>query len=311
RRLTWFGARRWQLAVGSVAETAVVAVAGAAVGWALGSGIGALVAWRAGVPAGAVLAHSVVAGRGFVLAAAIALAAVLVVVLSLRAGEARLGTLTVTPVDVAALGALAAVVIALARGAAGTQALANERGTGAVLLVLPALIAFVAAVVWARVLTPALRTLERRGRSAPVPFRLAALSLARNPGRAAVAVAFLVVSLGLALFAETYRSTLARGETDQAAFAVPADFVVREDLTKLVPVFQAAPLRRFGTLAHTTPALRLSGNVRRLEGSPGLTVLGIPAQDVERIRWRDDYSPLSRAQIAQRLQPAGSVALHG
>src|SRR5256886_7521055 len=54
RRLTWFGARRWQLAVGSVAETAVVAVAGAAVGWALGSGIGALVAWRAGVPAGAV-----------------------------------------------------------------------------------------------------------------------------------------------------------------------------------------------------------------------------------------------------------------
>jgi hypothetical protein len=314
RRLTWFGARRWQLVEGSMAETAAVAFAGAAVGWAVGSGVGALVAARAGVPAGAVLEHSVVAGRGFVLAAAIALAAALVVLLSLRAGSARLGALTVTPVDAAAVGAAVAVVIALARGAANTQSLANEGGTGAVLLVLPALITFVAAVLWARVLTPALRGLERQGRAGPVPVRLAALSLARNPGRAAVAVAFLVVSLGLALFAATYRSTLARGESDQAAFSVPADFVVGEDLTKLVPVFQAAPLQRFQSLApgvRVIPVLRLSGNVRQLEQSPGLTLLGIPAQDVPALRWRDDYSPLSRREIAQRLGPTGDVSLHG
>ena len=37
-------------------------------------------------------------------------------------------------------------------------------------------------------------------------LRLATLSLARNPGRAAVAVAFLAISLGLALFASVYRS---------------------------------------------------------------------------------------------------------
>src|SRR5207247_9210751 len=54
-----------------------------------------------------------------------------------------------------------------------------------------------------------------------------------------------------------------------------------------------------------------SGNIRRLEGSPGLTLLGIPARDITRIRWRSDYSSLSRAQIAQRLQPTGSVALRG
>jgi hypothetical protein len=311
RRLTWFGARRWQLVVGSVAEIGVVALVGALAGWAVGSAVGAFVANRAGVPAEAVLLHSVVSWGGVGLAAAIAVAAALVVLLSLRAGAARVGGLTVTLVDVAALGALGAVVLALARGAADTASLATERGTGAVLLLLPALIAFVAAVVWARVLTPALRALERSGRNAPVPVRLAALSLARNPGRAAVAVAFLVVSLGLALFAETYRSTLAQGENDQAAFAVPADFVVREDLTKLVPVFQAAPLQRFGALAHATPVLRVSGNVRRLEGSPGLTLLGIPARDITRIRWRGDYSSLSRAQIAQRLRPAGSVALRG
>jgi hypothetical protein len=314
RRLTWLGARRWQLATGSVAETAIVAVAGAAAGWAVGSGIGALVAARADVPAGSVLAHSVVAGRGFVLAASIAVAAALVVLLSLRAGSARLGALTVTPVDVAAVGALVAIVIALARGAADTQSLANETGTGAVLLVLPALITFVAAVLWARVLTPALRALERPGRGWPVPVRLAALSLARNPGRAAVAVAFLVVSLGLALFAETYRSTLARGEADAASFDAPADFVVREDLTKLVPVLRAAPIQRFRSLAPgatAIPVLRLSGNVRELEQSPGVTLLGIPAQDIRELRWRDDYSPLSRREIAQRLQPTGSMSLHG
>ncbi|MFL5950525.1 MAG: hypothetical protein ACJ74M_02875 [Gaiellaceae bacterium] len=311
RRLTWFGARRWQLVVGSVAETGVVAALGAVTGWAVGTAVGALVAQRAGVPGGAVLAHSVVSWHGVALAAGIAFAAALVVLLSLRAGAARVGGLTITLVDVAAIGAVVAVVLALARGAADASSLADERGTGAVLLLLPALIAFVAAVVWARVLTPALRAIERGGRNAAVPVRLAALSLARNPGRAAVAVAFLVVSLGLALFAETYRSTLVRGEHDEAAFAVPADFVVREDLTKLVPVFQAAPLQRFDSVAHATPVARLSGNVRRLEGSPGLTVLGIPANDIARIRWRGDYSSLSRAQIADRLRPSGSVGLRG
>jgi hypothetical protein len=311
RRLTWFGARRWQLVTCSVAENGVVAVVGALLGWLLGSGIGALVADRAGVPVGSVLTHSVIAGRGIALAVGISLAAALAVLLSLRAGTARVGALTVTLVDVAAAGALVAVVLALARGAADTQSLANERGTGAVLLLLPALIAFVAAVVWARVLGPGLRVLERQGRNAPVPVRLAALSLARNPGRAAVAVAFLVVSLGLALFAETYRSTLARGETDQAAFTVPADFVVREDLTKLIPVFRAAPVARFAKVGHPIPVLRLSGNVRRLEGSPGLTALGIPADDIPRLRWRSDYSSLSQAEIARRLEPARDVSLRG
>src|SRR5207245_656462 len=82
-----------------------------------------------------------------------------------------------------------------ARGAANTSTLANERGTGAVLLLLPALIAFVAAVVVARALAPGLGLLERWGRRGPASVRLAALSLARHPGRAAIAVAFLVVSL--------------------------------------------------------------------------------------------------------------------
>jgi hypothetical protein len=314
RRLTWYGARRWQLVLGSAAEAATLASAGAVVGWLVGSGIGAVVADRAGVPAGGVLRHSVLAGRGFVLAAAIAAAAAAVVLLSLRAGSARLGALTVTPVDAAALGAAAAVVLAVARGTADTGALAEERRTGALLLLLPALVAFVAAVLWARVLAPSLRLLERWEREGPVALRLAALSLARNPGRAAIAVAFLVVSLGLALFAEAYRATLVRGQHDQAAYAVPVDAIVREDVTKLIPVLRAAPLERFRAVAPGVDAVRvvrLPGNVRRLETSRGFTLLGLPAGTLPEIRWRRDYASLSPEELARRLRPAGPVGLRG
>jgi len=314
RRLTWYGARRWQLILGSAAEAAAVALVGAVLGWLLGSAVGAIVADRAGASAGAILRHSVIAGRAFVLATAIAAAAAAVVLLSLRAGSARLGALTVTPVDAAAVGAAFAVVFALARGAADAGALADERGTGAVLLLLPALIAFAAAVLFARVLAPSLRLLERWGRSGPVALRLAALSLARNPGRAAVAVAFLVVSLGLALFAQAYRATLTRGQQDQAEFAVPVDAIVREDLTKLVPVLRVAPVDRFRSLSsdvRAIPVVRLPGNVRRLETSRGFTLLGLPAQDLTALSWRGDYSSLSQDELARRLRPARSVAPNG
>ncbi len=49
-----------------------------------------------------------------------------------------------------------------------------------------------------------------------------AVSLGRGPGAAAVTVAFLVLAFALALLAEGYRATLARGEADQAAFRGPA-----------------------------------------------------------------------------------------
>ncbi len=313
RRLTWYGARRWQLALVSGGEAVVVALAGAALGWAVGAGIGALVAGRADVPAGAVLRHSVANAGGVALAAGLGLTAAVVVLLSLRMAAARLGALTVTPIDAAAAGAVVAVAVALARGAADANTLADERGTGAVLLVLPALIAFAAAVVCARALAPALRLLERAGRSGPTPIRLAALSLARNPGRAAVAAAFLVVTLGLAVFAEAYRSTLARGQRDQAAFAVPVDAIAKEDLTRLVPVLRAAPVERFAAAvpgAHAFPVIRLSGNIAGAEGR-GFDLLGVPSDDLDNLRWRDDYSPESRQALASVLRPRGSVALRG
>jgi hypothetical protein len=314
RRLTWYGARGWQLALVSTAEIVAVALVGAALGWALGAGVGALVAAQADVPVGATLGHSVLSAGGLALAVGLGLAAAVVVLLSLRMASARLGALTVTPVDAAAVGAVVVVVVALARGEADASALADQQGTGAVLVLLPALIAFVAAVVCARALAPALRLLERSGRSGPTSARLAALSLARNPGRAAVTAAFLVVTIGLAVFAEAYRATLTRSQRDQAAFTIPVDAIAREDLTRLVPVLRAAPVDRFAAAApdaRAFPVVRLSGDVRATEGGGGFELLGIPAGDLGSISWRDDYSSESRQTLAARLRPQGSVALRG
>ena len=112
----------------------------------------------------------------------------LVLLLSLWRPRRRVGPLTITAIDVAAIGALVAVVLALVRGSADSASIAQEQGTGVFLLLLPGLVAFVAAVLGVRLLPPILRLLERSTRRSVVPLRLAAVSLARNPGRSAIAV---------------------------------------------------------------------------------------------------------------------------
>jgi hypothetical protein len=209
----------------------------------------------------------------------------------------QLGRLALTPLDMAALGALGIVLVGWARGSVGAQQLSGG-GTNAFLLLVPALIVFAAAIVSARLLAPALRALGRAGRRGPVALRLAAASLARNPGHAAVAATFLVASLGLALFAVAYRSTLTQGERDEAAFAVPASYVLTEDFNQLVPVPHGAQrLTR-----RSTPVVRLSGNV---PSGATFGFLALPRHGIETIGgWRSDFASKSRAQLAAALSPA-------
>jgi hypothetical protein len=216
----------------------------------------------------------------------------------------RLGGASVSILDMAALGALLAIGVGLARGDADPASLAGG-GTGAFLLLLPALVAFVAAVACARLLAPLLRAVERAGRAGPLPVRLAALSLARSPGRTTVAAGFLVVSLGLALFAVVYRATLLAGQRDQAAYAVPADFVLSEDLAQLVPVTHVPP-----PPGDAIPVVRETGDVARLETSAGADVLGIPAGRIASLDgWRDDFSDEPLARLAASIRPAAPVSL--
>jgi hypothetical protein len=312
RRLTWFGGRRWQVFLVTAAETVAVALAGAVLGWAVGGGIAAVVADSAGSPAGAVLMHSALAGSGLAAGAGLAVAAAFILILVLSVPPLSLGGWTFTPLDAAALGALLAILLALARGDTDARSLAAGGGAGTLLLLLPGLVTFVVAVAAARLLVPGLRVLERAARGSRVHVRLAALSLARSPGRAAVAVTFLVASLGLGLFAVVYRSTLDEGISKQAAYAVPRDFTVREDLSPagLVAPLEAAPISRYKALgAEVTPVLRRTASA----GDVGqVTVLGVPADAVASLDgWQDRFSALSRGEIVDRIRPESEPALRG
>jgi hypothetical protein len=312
RRLTGFGATRTQIAVAAIAEAVVLAFLGALAGWIAGIGLGALVARRLGSPVGEVIGHSVLAPSGIGVTLGLAGAAAIVLFLALRARPVRVGRLSISALDVAAGAAVAGVVLALARGVADENSLATERGTGVVLLLLPGLIVFAGAVLAARIFVPSLRMLERFGRRGPVAARLAALSLARNPGHAAVTVAFLVVSLGLALFAATYRSTLVQGQKDQAAFTVPRDVILSEDLARLVSVVDAAPSSAYRRLGEAAPVVRLSGDVPGALSGAGLTVLGIPANAVPKLDgWRGDFSRSSLAGLGRRIAPRGAMGVRG
>ncbi|HEY7380969.1 MAG TPA: hypothetical protein VH572_07150, partial [Gaiella sp.] len=312
RRLTWAGARRAHLAVLTGVEGAVVAIAGVVAGWAGGAVAGALVAAAAGAPAGAVLRESVVAPTGVALLALTALVSAVLVVLAVSVPPARARRPGL--VDLAALAAAVVAAAAVLGGAVGDDRLATDDGAALLLLALPGLVSFAAAVTAARLFAPLARWIAGRARGR-VGLRLAAVSLGRGPGSAALTVAFLTLALSLAVLAEGYRSTLARAEREQAAFRVPLDVVVREDLRSLVRVFDAAPLERYRSLgadvvAH--PVLRATGDVGRTERVTGVTVLGLPAAAIERLRvWREGWADAPRSELASRIAPRGDTALRG
>jgi hypothetical protein len=268
----------------------------------VGAAVAAVVARQAGSPAWPVIDHALLSGGGLATAACTAAASALLLYLTVRAPALQPGPLALTPLDVAGLAAVAVVLVGYARGSVDTQSLGTSSGTGAFVLLVPALVTFAAAIAAVRLLVPALRALGRAGRRGPVALRLAALSLARNPGGATVVATFLVASLGLALFALAYRSTLLQGQQDEAAYAVPAPYVADDDLSQLVPV-----LHGWGR-APATQVLRLSGNV---PSSTSFAFLGVPAGSVTRIGgWRRDFSTLSLSEIARAIEPGSSMALH-
>ena len=299
RRLTWCGARRWQVELFTLAESIVLAALSTLVGWVLGGVVAAFIAARAGSPAADVVSHALLSRSGVLTALAMALVAGLLLFLTVRTPGVELGRVAFTPLDAAALGAVAVVLVGWARGSVDAQQLATGGGTSAFLLLVPALIVFAASVLAARLLAPALRALGRAGRQGPISLRLAAASLARNPGHAAVAATFLVASLGLALFAVAYRSTLLRGQRDEASYAVPASYVLSEDFAQLVPVMHGpAP-------PTSAQVLRLSGNV-----NSGTTFAFLGLGPLDGVGgWRPDFSTRPLHELGAAIAPRRDTSL--
>ena len=314
RRLTWFGAQRWQIGLLGAIESAGVAVAGVLVGWLLGVGVAAVAARAAGAPVVDVLRESVLSSAGLGIVGATAAAAALVVWLTVSAPSRLVGRFGA--LDVVGVLALVVAGVALAGGAADADRLARDDGSALLLLLVPALVAVAAAVLVARLLPPLARWWANRGRRS-LAARLAAVGLARGPGAAVATAGFLTIAFAVALLAEGYRATLSRADREQAAFQVPHEIVVREDLRNLVRVFEASSLARFGELAgpdgQARPVLRVSAGAGRAERVSGVSVLGLDASAIESVGvWRDEWAAgRDTAALAALVEPGRSAEMRG
>ena len=124
RRLVWFGARRWQVELFTLAESASLAALGTIVGWVVGGGVAAAIAARAGSPASQVVTHALLSPSGILGALGVAAAAGLLLYATVRAPGVAVGRLAFTPLDAAATGAIAVVLVGWARGSVDSQQLA-------------------------------------------------------------------------------------------------------------------------------------------------------------------------------------------
>ena len=301
-RLRRFGALRWQVLAETTAHAAIVVVPAVLVGWLAGVAAGAWIAFEADRSVGDVLGRSSLSATGLEWALALAAVGVTVIVITVRARSIAIRGIRLTAGDVAAVGAVAVVVAAV--GAGETDA---ENRSGTLLFLVPLLIAFAAAIVVSRLLGPAFRLAERVAPRTRVSVRLALLSLVRNPGPAAFAVVFLVVAAGLAVFAQTYRATLAANQRDTAAYAVPLDYVVKRDASRGL----GAPVPLAGFYRDPIGVVRRPGEAPTLNRNRRVTVLGLPAGALERLRWRDDYSESSPETLARDVAWQGQAGLRG
>ncbi|MFI5101017.1 MAG: FtsX-like permease family protein, partial [Actinomycetes bacterium] len=272
------GATRWTVRLLATVEAVVPVLVGTLLGLGLGALVGAVTATQAGLAAGSTAATAVTAALPGVLLGA-ALAVVVVAVTSSWGGSADRTAWRV--VDATVVVGLAVVALSVARGTVGAAAL--DSGTDPLLAALPVLVVLCGGLLAAR-LWPATVTLL--GRVVPhrwVAARLALLGGSRRPLRPVATVAFLTAATAVVVFAGSYRSTLAQGAVDQAAFTVPLSARVSTGSTLERPL-DVAPPSAYAALAagaRVRPVVRSAAGLRvsATEAVP-VEVLGVdPAAD--------------------------------
>jgi hypothetical protein len=287
-RLRLVGARSSQLFALAAGEAGIVSAAGLATGAAIAV-VAGLALGDAAAVGHALLRWQVLGGA----VAAWSCVAALICSLTLIPSA----TLLVVG-DLLSVAALAALALALARGSSGSDPLP-------VLLAPLACLAGGALVF--RGAAFGLRACERLSRGGPPLVRVALTGLARGPGLASLAIASIAISTGLGGFALSYRATLKRSASDQAADRVPLDATLAPGADFRSPL-ELAPLARWRELAGG-PALP----IRRTDAgyvSGGATVtvpaLGLPASSLPLIRgWRSSDGSAPLATLAARLRADG------
>jgi hypothetical protein len=307
-QLAGLGASRRQLAAWRLVETGVPAAAGL------------LLAFAGVLAAAALYAHGRDLGSPFIGSAlplatvaamvGIAFGASVVVLAWARprtAAPARAGAL-----EVGACVALAVIVWqAASTGGLDPDTLAGSGDTVPVMLFVPALAVLAFGVVLLRLLPFGYRLLERAARRGAPPVRLGLLGTVRHPRLAGAATTFLAVSLGTALFALNYRSTLVADAHAGASFRAGAAWRVTERSERPPATSSVAPLTRYRKVTHESPlpVLRLSGALDATGGpsAADIEVLGVPAPRLRELRgWRPSFSNDSPAEIGRAIARPGA-----
>jgi hypothetical protein len=293
-RLRAVGARTHQLAAFVLADCALTCGAALVAGAIAAVVAAAVLAGAAHEPLGGILVHSLASWRGVAaLAGGWLLSTLLVAALVTAPAGARIA-------DVAALAAVAALALALA---------GNDSGSTAQAILLAPLCALAAGVLVLRLCGLLLMAGERAARHGPMALRVAFVGLARRPALPSLWVAFVAVAVGLGGFALSYRATLARSASDQAAATVPLDAIVSPGPSFATP-FTLASAHRWAVLARGVawPVRRTQATFVSGEASVTVPALGVPAAALARLHgWRSTDGSAPLHTLARRIASAGPV----
>jgi len=254
------GVARAQLALASLAEVALLAVAGAVAGIVLGSYLANLLMSVSGLPAGpgnglvGMVRRGLAGGAWWPAAALVVMAIIVVMWPALRPvtpGAARLRRGRQAAVAMAARAGLDAALIGLGvlafwelrRYSASPRLAGGTLGIDPVLAVAPALALAGTALLPLRALPAAARLLDRlsaRGRN--LAAALASWQVSRRPLRQGGPILLVVLAMGTGTLVLAQHQSWRQSQLDQAAFATGAD--VRVNLAAPFPV------DRTGALAH-------------------------------------------------------------
>ncbi len=297
-RLRTAGARSHQLAAFVVIDCAVTCGAALVAGALAALGAAAVLAGAAHEPVGGILAHSLVTWRGVAAVAGGWLVSTLLVAALVAAPAGR------RIADAAALAAAAALALTLA---------GNDSGSTVRTILLAPLCALAGGVLVLRLCGLLLMAGERVARRGPVAVRVAFVGLARRPALPSLWVAFVAVAVGLGGFALSYRATLARSASDQAAATVPLDAIVSPGPSFATPLTLAPP-SRWDALARGVawPVRRTQATFVNGDASVTVPALGVPAAALARLHgWRSSDGSAPLGTLARRIAPAGPVHTPG
>ncbi len=288
------------------------AIAGTGSAVAVGALLGAVVGWSAAVvaagrqtlgPGATSLAWSAVLDALPVLAVlgVVAVGLTATVLLWPTSGSA----IAWHVVELLAVVVVAMAVLVAARGAVGVATVGGDPLSTA----LPVLSLVAAALVAARLWLPLAAWVSRRLPSRAVAARLATAGGVHRPLRTVVTVGFVTAAVGTVVFAGAYRSTLAAGSADTAAFEVPLDARITVGPNGDSPLDLAVASPIPGT---AFPVVRGAAGVRTSATSgDAVAVLGVDTGSLAAIsRWDRTVGASDPATAARALATApGDVGL--